>query len=111
MLVYSPMASGLLTGRMTRERVESLPEDDWRRHDERFQGEQFEHALALVERLRAIGDELGAPPGAVAVAWALAQPGVDVAIAGFRSPDQARDLLPVAAELELTPEQLDSLTR
>ena len=38
-------------------------------------------------------------------------PGVDVAIVGFRSPDQARDLLPVAAELELTPEQLDSLTR
>jgi aryl-alcohol dehydrogenase-like predicted oxidoreductase len=110
-LVYSPMASGLLTGRMTRERVESLPDDDWRRHDARFQGESFEHALALVERLRTIGDGYGAPPGAVAVAWALAQPGVDVAIAGFRRPDQVEDLLPVAAELELTRKQLDALVR
>ena len=45
------------------------------------------------------------------MAWTLAQPGVDVAIAGFRRPDQVDDLLPVAAELELTPEQLDSLIR
>jgi aryl-alcohol dehydrogenase-like predicted oxidoreductase len=110
-LVYSPMASGLLTGRMTRERVASLPEDDWRRDDGRFQGEQLEHALELVERLRAIGDDHGAPPGAVAVAWTLAQPGVDLAIVGFRGPDQVEDLLPAAAELELTPEQLDELGR
>jgi aryl-alcohol dehydrogenase-like predicted oxidoreductase len=94
---------------MTRERVESLPEDDWRRHDGRFQGEQLDHALALVERLRAIGDEHGAPPGAVAVAWALAQPGVDVAICGFRRPDQVEDLLPAAADLELTREELNQL--
>jgi aryl-alcohol dehydrogenase-like predicted oxidoreductase len=109
-LVYSPMASGLLTGRMTRERVESLPEDDWRRHDERFQGERLEQALALVERLRSIGDAHGAPPGAVAVAWTLAQPGVDVAIAGFRRPDQVEDLLPAAAELELGEADLVALS-
>jgi aryl-alcohol dehydrogenase-like predicted oxidoreductase len=110
-LVYSPMASGLLTGRMTRERVESLPEDDWRRHDARFRGERLDQALSLVERLRTIGDAHGAPPGAVAVAWTLAQPGVDLAIVGFRGPDQVEDLLPAAAELELTPEQLDELGR
>ena len=108
-LVYSPMASGLLTGRMTRERVESLPEDDWRRGDGRFRGEAFEHALALVDRLRAIGDEYGTPPGAVAVAWTLAQPGVHTAIAGFRSPEQVAGLLPAAADLELTEEQLSAL--
>jgi aryl-alcohol dehydrogenase-like predicted oxidoreductase len=97
-LVYSPMASGLLSGRMTRERVESLPEDDWRRHDVRFRGESLDRALALVERLRAVGE----PPGAAAVAWTLAQPGVDVAIVGFRRPDQVDDLLPAASDLEFT---------
>ena len=105
-LVYSPMASGLLSGRMTRERIESLPEDDWRRRSERFQGEQLDHALELVDRLRAIGE----PPGAVAVAWTLAQPGVDVAIVGFRRPDQVDDLLPEAADIVLGDAELVALS-
>ena len=108
-LGYSPMASGLLSGRMTRERIESLPEDDWRRHDDRFRGGRLERALALVDRLRDVGEAVGAPPGAVAVAWTLAQPGVDVAIVGFRRPDQVDDLLPAAGDLELTEDQLEEL--
>ena len=80
-LVYSPMASGLLTGRMTRERVESLPEDDWRRGDERFQGEQLDEALALVERLREIGDEARRAAG-------RGRGGVDARTAGRRRRDR-----------------------
>ena len=53
MIVYSPMASGLLTGAMTRERIAALPDDDWRKHDPRFQEPQLSRHLALVERLRA----------------------------------------------------------
>ena len=51
-IVYSPMGSGLLSGRMTRERIERLPDDDWRKHDARFLEPQLSRHLALVERLR-----------------------------------------------------------
>ena len=54
-IVYSPMASGMLTGKMTRERIEGLPENDWRRRSERFQEPQLSKNLELVERLRARG--------------------------------------------------------
>jgi aryl-alcohol dehydrogenase-like predicted oxidoreductase len=99
-IVYSPMGSGLLTGKMTRERVESLPDDDWRRRDPRFHEPQLSRYLALVERLEAVADRLGTTPGAVAVAWTLRNPAVDGAIVGFRRPDQV-DPIVVAANLEL----------
>lgn len=70
-IVYSPMGSGLLTGKMTRQRVESLPEDDWRKHDPRFQEPQLSRHLALVERLKAVAERYHTAPGAVAVAWTL----------------------------------------
>src|SRR4051812_25700959 len=53
-IVYSPMASGLLTGAMTRERVSNLPEDDWRKHDPDFNEPNLSHNLALVYRIRAL---------------------------------------------------------
>jgi aryl-alcohol dehydrogenase-like predicted oxidoreductase len=102
-IVYSPMGSGLLTGKMTRERVENLPEDDWRKHDPRFQEPQLSRHLALVERLKAVAERYGTTPGAVAVAWTLRHPAVDGAIVGFRRPDQVDPILP-AAGLELTDE-------
>ncbi|MDX6506410.1 MAG: hypothetical protein QOG06_1054, partial [Gaiellaceae bacterium] len=55
-IVYSPMASGLLTGKMTRERIESLPDDDWRRDSERFQEPQLSRHLELVERLKRVAE-------------------------------------------------------
>src|SRR5205085_11978428 len=55
-IVYSPMGSGLLTGALTRERNERLPEGDGRKHHERFQEPQLSEHLALVERLQAVAD-------------------------------------------------------
>jgi aryl-alcohol dehydrogenase-like predicted oxidoreductase len=99
-IVYSPMGSGLLTGAMTRERIASLPEDDWRKHDPRFQEPQLGERLALVERLEAVAKRRRIATGAVAVAWTLRNPAVDGAIVGFRRTDQV-DPIVAAANLEL----------
>src|SRR3954471_7346295 len=99
-IVYSPMGSGLLTGGMTRERVESMPNNDWRKRDPSFQEPQLSEHLALVERLRAVAERHDTTPGAVAVAWTLRNPAVDAAIVGFRRPDQVDDIL-AGADLEL----------
>jgi aryl-alcohol dehydrogenase-like predicted oxidoreductase len=102
---YSPMGSGMLTGKMTRGRIESLAEDDWRKHDARFNQPQLSRNLELVERLTAVAERHDTTPGAVAVAWTLRNPAVDGAIVGFRRPDQVDPIL-TAANLELTDEDL-----
>jgi aryl-alcohol dehydrogenase-like predicted oxidoreductase len=94
------MASGMLTGKMTRERIEALPDDDWRRRSDRFKEPQLSRNLELVERLERVAERHGVSPGAVAVAWTLRNPAVDGAIVGFRRPDQV-DPIVVAADLEL----------
>jgi aryl-alcohol dehydrogenase-like predicted oxidoreductase len=99
-IVYSPMGSGLLSGAMTRERIASLPEDDWRKDDPRFHEPQLSEELALVERLDTVAQRHGVPAGAIAVAWTLRNPAVDGAIVGFRRPDQV-DPIVGAANLEL----------
>jgi len=104
-IVYSPMASGLLTGAMTRERISSLPEDDWRKHDPDFNEPELSANLALVERLRAIGRRHATSPGAVAVAWTLRNPAVTAAIVGARKPEQVNDMV-AAAEIRLTQSEL-----
>jgi aryl-alcohol dehydrogenase-like predicted oxidoreductase len=104
-IVYSPMGSGLLTGAMTRERIERLPEDDWRKHDEQFREPRLSRHLALVERLKSVADWTGTSPGAIAVAWALRNPAVDGAIVGFRRPDQV-DAIVGAANLDLDEEDM-----
>ena len=100
-VVYSPMGSGLLTGAMTRERVERLPEDDWRKHSSSFREPELSAHLALVERLRAVADRLETTPGAVAVAWTLRHHAVDAAIVGFRRAEQV-DPIVDAASLQLS---------
>lgn len=104
-IAYSPMGSGMLSGGMTRERVESMSEEDWRRRDARFNEPQLTRNLQLVERLRAVADRYDTTPGAIAVAWTLRNPAVDGAIVGFRRPDQVDPILP-AANLELTDEDV-----
>jgi aryl-alcohol dehydrogenase-like predicted oxidoreductase len=104
-IVYSPMGSGLLTGRMTRERLAEMPDDDWRTRDPRFQDPQLSRHLDLVARLDTVARRHDTTPGAVAIAWTLRHPGVDAAIVGFRRPDQVDPLLP-AADLDLTAEDL-----
>ena len=101
MIVYSPMSSGLLTGRMTRERIASLPDDDWRRQSARFREPELSRSLQVVERVKAVAERHGVSPGAVAVAWTLRHPAVHGAIVGFRRPDQV-DPIVAAADLELS---------
>jgi aryl-alcohol dehydrogenase-like predicted oxidoreductase len=104
-IVYSPMGSGLLTGAMTRERLAALPDDDWRRHDPRFQEPRLSHDLALVERMRTVAERHDVSVGSVAVAWTLRNPAVDGAIVGFRRPEQV-DPIVDAANLELTDDDI-----
>lgn len=104
-IVYSPMGSGMLSGGMTRERAERLPEDDWRKHDARFNEPQLSRNLELVERLRHVADRYDTTPGAIAVAWTLRNPAVDGTIVGFRRPDQVDPIL-TAANLDLTGEDI-----
>jgi aryl-alcohol dehydrogenase-like predicted oxidoreductase len=107
-IAYSPMGSGMLTGAMTRERVARLPEDDWRKHDARFNEPQLSRNLDLVARLDAVADRYETSPGAVAVAWTLRNPAVDGAIVGFRRPDQVDPIL-AAASLALTDEDVSEI--
>ncbi len=100
-IVYSPMASGLLTGAITRERLATMADDDWRKTDPRFTEPQLSGHLALADRLRAVAERHDTTPGAVAVAWTLRNPAVTGAITGFRRPAQVDPILP-AAGLELT---------
>jgi aryl-alcohol dehydrogenase-like predicted oxidoreductase len=104
-IVYSPMGSGLLTGAMTRDRIAGLPDDDWRKRDERFTEPQLTRHLALVNRMAKVAERHGTTPGAVAIAWTLRNPAVDGAIVGFRNPAQVGPLLP-AASLTLTDEDI-----
>ena len=105
MIAYSPMGSGLLSGAMTRERIAALPDDDWRKHDERFTEPALSRHLATVGRLETVAERHGTTAGAVAIAWTLTNPAVDGAIVGFRRPEQV-DPLVAAADLELEPEDL-----
>jgi aryl-alcohol dehydrogenase-like predicted oxidoreductase len=104
-IVYSPMASGLLTGAMTRERAATLPPNDWRSRDVEFQEPRLSRNLALVERLREVGAPHGRPPGQVAISWTLRNPAVTGAIVGARSPKQVEGIIG-AAELQLTDEEV-----
>jgi aryl-alcohol dehydrogenase-like predicted oxidoreductase len=110
MIVYSPMASGLLSGAMTRERIAALPEDDWRRRAEEFCEPQLTRNLELVERLRLVAVRHNTTPGAVAVAWTLRNPAVNGAIAGFRRPEQV-DPIVAAANLMLDKQDIATILR
>ncbi|HLH01304.1 MAG TPA: aldo/keto reductase [Bryobacteraceae bacterium] len=108
-IVYSPMRAGLLTGKMTKERAQSLPADDWRSRDKDFQEPQLSRNLRLVELLKKIGEEHGRTPGEVAIAWTLANPAVTGAIVGLRRADQVAGVAG-ALEFRLSPEETDQLS-
>jgi aryl-alcohol dehydrogenase-like predicted oxidoreductase len=108
-IVYSPLASGLLSGTMTRERAASFPEDDWRADNEAFREPRLSEALELADRLATVGARHGRSAGEAAIAWTLANPAVTGAIVGFRSADQV-DGLAGAADLRLDDEDLRFLS-
>lgn len=100
-IVYSPMASGMLTGAFTAERAAALGADDWRSSNPDFSGAGLTRNLALVDALRPIAEHHGVSVGAVAIAWTLTVPGVSGAIVGARSPEQVDGWIP-AASLQLS---------
>lgn len=98
---YSPMASGLLSGTMTRERIRNLPDDDWRKKNKEFKEPRVTRHLKLVRQLERIGDRRGCTAGEVAIAWTLQHPAVTAAIVGMRRPEQIDGIIH-AADLRLT---------
>ena len=107
-IVYSPMASGLLTGAMTRERAARLPKDDWRRGHPDFTEPNLSHNLALVERMREIARSRNRSVGEVAIAWTLRHPAVTGAIVGARNARQAEGVMR-AGELRLTEDEVNEI--
>ena len=107
-IVYSPMASGLLTGKMTRERVENMPADDWRRNNEQFNDPKLSQNLDLVERLREIGERHEKSPAEIAIAWTLRHSAVSAAIVGGRRPDQV-DGIVGAADFRLSESEVEEV--
>jgi aryl-alcohol dehydrogenase-like predicted oxidoreductase len=104
-IVYSPMKSGLLTGKMTKERVAAFPQDDFRKRALAFQEPQLSRNLELADLMAKIGKRRGVAAGVVAIAWTLRHPAVTGAIVGMRSAQQAREMLP-ALEFQLSPEEI-----
>jgi aryl-alcohol dehydrogenase-like predicted oxidoreductase len=104
-IVYSPMASGLLTGAMTRERAAKLPKDDWRKNHPDFTEPQLSRNLELVQRLQEIARRHNRSTGEVAIAWTLHNPAVTGAIVGARNAGQAEGVMR-AGELRLTDEEV-----
>jgi aryl-alcohol dehydrogenase-like predicted oxidoreductase len=109
-ICYSPMASGLLTGAFDPERLAALGDDDWRARSPAFQEPDVSRSLALVDRLRALADELQTTTPALAVAWVLAQPGVTGAIVGGRTARHVDGWAP-ASDLELDERVLEEISR
>jgi aryl-alcohol dehydrogenase-like predicted oxidoreductase len=107
-IVYSPMASGLLTGAMTRERAAQLPGDDWRKSHPDFTEPNLSRNMALVERLREIAEPHNRSAGEVAIAWTLHNPAVTGAIVGARNAHQA-EVVMRAGELRLTDEEVNKI--
>jgi aryl-alcohol dehydrogenase-like predicted oxidoreductase len=109
-IVYSPMKSGLLTGKMTRERVVAMPEDDFRRRAPAFQEPQLTRNLALADLMRTTGERHGRTAGEIAIAWALRHPAVTAAIVGMRSASQVEGVIG-ALEFRLLPEEIAEIDR
>jgi aryl-alcohol dehydrogenase-like predicted oxidoreductase len=109
-IVYSPMASGLLSGSMTRERIAHMPKDDWRKDSANFKEPLLSRNLHLVETLRHIGERYYATPGEIAIAWTLHNPAVTGAIVGVRSAQQVSGIAG-AVDIELTARDVRDIER
>lgn len=107
-IVYAPMASGLLTGKYDREAIGNLAPDDWRRRSANFTEPALSRNLHLVEALRRVGQRLGTTLAVLAISWTLSTPGVTGAIAGARRPDQVNGWIG-ASEFALDRETLEEI--
>jgi len=107
-IVYSPMQKGLLTGKITPERVKNFAPDDHRRNDPMFQEPQLSSNLKLVEKLRSIAEKEGRSVAQLAIAWVLRRPEVTAAIVGARRPDQIKETAP-AGDWSLSPQIIEAI--
>jgi aryl-alcohol dehydrogenase-like predicted oxidoreductase len=107
-IVYSPMYSGLLSGKMTRERIANLPSDDWRSRNRNFQEPLVSYNLRLVELLREIGLRHEVTAGEVAIAWTLSNLAVTGAIVGVRSREQVLGIIE-AGEFRLSAAEVNEI--
>jgi aryl-alcohol dehydrogenase-like predicted oxidoreductase len=107
-LVYGPLAHGLLTGTM--DASTSFPDDDWRQSSELFAGDTFTRNLAIVEQLERFAAERGYSVGQLAIAWTLAHPAVHVAIVGSRSAKHIEDSA-AALDVNLSEDDLREIDR
>jgi aryl-alcohol dehydrogenase-like predicted oxidoreductase len=98
---YSPMRNGLLSGSMTRERVENLAADDWRRRNPDFQEPALARNLELADLLKRVAAKHGRTAGEAAIAWVLRNQAVTAAIVGVRRADQVSGVIG-AAQWRLT---------
>ena len=109
-IVYSPMMSGLLSGKMTRERIDNFPEDDWRKRNEEFQEPRLSRNLKLASLLQDIGYPYNRTTAEVAIAWTLRHPAVTGAIVGGRRPEQVEEIIG-AAEFRLSERELEQIEK
>ncbi|NNE70294.1 MAG: aldo/keto reductase [Rhodothermales bacterium] len=93
-VAYSPMQAGLLTGKFDRDRVDSLPADDWRLKNRHFKEPGFSRNLEIVGALRPIAEDLGCTLAQLAIAWTLRRRVVTSAIVGARRPGQIGETVP-----------------
>lgn len=107
-IVYSPMQSGLLTGKMTRERIRDFPADDFRKNAKEFQDPNLTRNLALAEKLKEIGARHEVTAGAAAIAWTLHNKAVTGAIVGARRADQVDETVK-AGDFRLLPEEIEEI--
>jgi aryl-alcohol dehydrogenase-like predicted oxidoreductase len=105
---YSPMLSGMLTGKMTPERIAAMPADDWRRNNIEYKEPRLSRNMRLVELLREIGNGHGVTPGVVAIAWTLHHPAITAAIVGGRNPGQVEETA-AALEFRLSEEEFGKI--
>ena len=101
-VAYSPMQSGLLTGKFD---INKLAEDDWRLRERMFKEPQLSKILAFVEKLRSIAGKSGKSVGNLAVAWVLNNPALTAAIVGARNAKQVEENIK-AADYKLTSDEL-----
>lgn len=92
-IAYSPMGSGLLTGAMTRDRVENLPQDDWRRRSPQFQEPLLTRNLKIADKLKQIAARHNRSAAEAALAWVLHNPVVTGAIVGMRNAEQVAGVI------------------
>ena len=103
---YSPLGHGFLTGHDPI--LDDLADDDWRKTNPRFMGENFQRNLHLADEVEAVATELGATPAQVALAWVIAQGDFIAPIPGTKRVTRVEENI-AADTIELSPEQLDRL--